>query len=476
MLITTAELHTDDVHDVCIIGAGPAGVSAALRLAALGRRVLLLEGGDQYVDGDSQDVYRGTVVGDPYFELDYCRLRAFGGTTGHWSGWCRPLDAWDFEPKPGFDKAHWPIRRADLDPYLADACDVLDVPAEYDDRPMDGGRGVEAVRFRFSPPTRIEEKYFETIAASPDITLCLRANVFRLEPAGGRIGAVEVLDYEGGSRMVRAGAFVLACGGIENSRILLHSNALANGAVVPRAETLGRYWMEHPHFTVGATLLFGDLIDREGGHYALDDATRRRLGVLACGIRLEPTTYGGTKKIVSDIACVAPGLSTWAFEQIGYRLACGARVRAAWEQAPDPANHVALSATETDRFGVPRAELHWRKSAADLRTMRETALQIGAWLAETGQGRMRLEGWVTNEGDYPAEDELAGYHHMGGTRMADSPSDGVVDADCRVWGVDNLYVAGSSVFPSAGHANPTLTIVQLALRLGEHIDRRLGAG
>lgn len=468
MLITPADLRPDDIHDVCVIGAGPAGITVARRVAAQGKRVLLLEAGEQFVSSDSQDIYKGEVVGDPYFDLDFARLRAFGGTSGHWSGWCRPLDEVDFELSAGFEKAVWPIRRADLDPYLAAAADILDIAPEFEDLPFGGG--VEALQFQFSPPTRFEEKYFEEIEASPDITLCLQANVFRLEPAGARIGAVEVLDYDGGRTTVRAGTFVLACGGIENSRILLHSNALANGQVAPRAETLGRYWMEHPHFTIGSAILFKDFrADTKRAHYALDAATRARLGVLGCGIRVQDVRYGGTKKMVSDIACVAPGLSIWAMEKFGYRLACGARIRAAWEQEPRSVNRIELSRTDVDRFGVPRSVLHWSKSEADIRTLRETAVQFGRWMAETEQGRLRLEGWVFGDYEPPADDELGGYHHMGGTRMADSPVDGVVDRDCRVWDMENLYVCGSSVFPSGGHANPTLTIVQLAVRLGDRL-------
>lgn len=471
MLITTADLSPDDVYDVCVIGSGPAGITVARRAAARGRRVLLLEGGDDVVVPDSEDIYRGEVIGDPYFALHQARLRMFGGTSGHWTGWVRPLESWDFEPKPGFDKAVWPIRRADLDPYLAEAADILDFDPVYDDELASEEFGVERVRFLFSPPTRFDQKYFDDIADDPDITLCLQANVFRLEPAGGRIVAAEVLGYEGGSRTVRAGRFVLACGGIENSRILLYSNARSNGGVAPHAETLGRYWMEHPHFTIGGVAFF-DEARALRGHYALNSATQQRLGVLGCGLRMGRMPYGdGYRRMVADIACLAPGLSYRLLNWAGSRLTCGARLRAAWEQEPRSVNRIELSRDESDRFGVPRTVLHWTKSEADLRTLRETGLQFGRWVAAENLGRVQLEPWVFGRDDYPKDDELGGYHHMGGTRMADSPRDGVVDADLKVFGVDNLYVCGSSVFPSGGHANPTLTIVQLALRLGD----RLGA-
>ena len=111
----------------------------------------------------------------------------------------------------------------------------------------------------------------------------------------------------------------------------------------------------------------------------------------------------------------------------------------------------------------------------DKATIRACGLEVGRYLARREMGRVKLFDWVLDDDlSLPGLEqgqELAGYHHMGTTRMGTTPRDGVVDRDCRVFGIDNLYIAGSSVFRTSGHANPTLTIVQLALRLVDHLAR-----
>src|SRR5690606_6377621 len=145
-------------------------------------------------------------------------------------------------------------------------------------------------------------------------------------------------------------------------------------------------------------------------------------------------------------------------------LACSARARLAWEQVPLAANRVELGRAR-DRLGMPRTVLHWRKSPQDRRTAEVASVLFGNGVAASELGRMKILPWITEGGPWPDEHPVAGFHHMGGTRMADGPARGVVDRDCKVFGVDNLYVGGASVFPTGGHAPPTYAIVQLALRL-----------
>lgn len=466
MFIPFADLGADRVWDCCIAGSGPAGMSLALALAERGQSVLLLEGGEDYYSDESQAVYQGKVVGDQYFDLDVARLRFLGGTSGHWNGWCRALDEVDFLPKAAFPDAHWPIRKADLDPYLDPAMALLQIrePIVDDEIP---GSGLVRIRFGFSPPVRFGEDFYDTLETSDRIALCMNANLTGIATDGDQVTGFTVQDYEGNSVAVRAGRYVLACGGIENSRILLHAHAGSEGLLVKQDLTLGRYWMEHPHFTVGAAIF--NQPATEGYFLSLTPETMERLGILSAGLRIIPTAYSGTRKIIADMACVVPALGEWAYRQLDRQLVCGSRIHAAWEQEPLFENRVALSATDTDRFGMPRVELHWRKSPRDLETIRKTVLHFGEYLARTDQGRLRVSPWVMGQGDYPVLDELAGYHHMGGTRMSDEPETGIVDHNCKVWGQRNLYVAGSSVFPSGGHANPTLSIVQLSLRLADHL-------
>lgn len=453
-------------YDVCIVGGGPAGVTLATRLAERGRRVLLLEAGGLEFSDISQDVYQGRVEGDPYFGLDTTRLRFFGGTSNHWAGWCRAHDAYTFVPKPRFPHAHWPIRKTDLDPY-AEATQAILKIAPGPEPLVSAKHGIRQFGFMFSPPVRFGPDYLPEIEASARIDLVLDANVTGFETDGARVQALQVQDYAGGTTRAVADRFVLATGGIENSRLLLWGQAQTNGALVDARAPIGRYWMEHPHFTLGAALIATAPEERE--YFELTAEAQAELEVLSCGLRRHRTSREHTAALLADLACAAPDLAWDAAEKVRRGEVCGVTLRAAWEQVPRFANRVALSATERDRFGIPRPVLHWTKTDEDLRTARLTAERYGAYLADSGQGRVRLARWVREGGPWPADDELAGKHHMGGTRMSDGPETGVVDRDARVWGQENLYVAGSSLFPAGGHANPTYTIVQLALRLAEHL-------
>jgi choline dehydrogenase-like flavoprotein len=136
------------------------------------------------------------------------------------------------------------------------------------------------------------------------------------------------------------------------------------------------------------------------------------------------------------------------------------------EQAPDPSNRVALS-DRRDALGIPETRLDWHIKPID----RESIL---AWL-DVFAGDLRAKGYghVIKQADDWQQGVVGGPHHLGTTKMSAGARNGVVDEHCRVHSVDNLYVAGSSVFPTGGYANPTFTIVTLALRLADTLRKRL---
>jgi choline dehydrogenase-like flavoprotein len=469
-----ADIATLPPVDVAVVGTGPAGITVARKLAAAGRSVALLEGGGEARTERSQSLYQGEVVGDPYFALDASRLRYFGGTSNHWGGWCRTLDAHDFEAKAGLAHTAWPIGKADLDPYLAEAREILEIPPIAPDEPI-RDTGFKVAHFVFSPPVRFAAKYGAALKADPQIRLILDASVTRLETDGARITGLRVVGPDDRATTVQAGQVVLATGGIETSRLLLWSNETSGGRVVKQPATLGRYWMEHPHHTLGLGLVARRWLTApsvcRSPILALTREALAEAGVLSCGLRLPTLPEQDTRGLLDDLTNTAPRLGRRLRRQYAAGTVCGVVLNAAWEQEPRSENRVALSDRATDRLGVPRPVLHWRKSPLDRRTAKVTAARLGALWARADLGRVRLEPWLRGEGDYPSDGALAGHHHMGGTRMAARPEAGVVDATGRVFGQANLYVAGSSVFPSSGHANPTLTIVQLALRLAEHLRR-----
>ncbi|TVQ58514.1 MAG: GMC family oxidoreductase [Rhodobacteraceae bacterium] len=471
MLIPLDAVEGQGPYDCCVVGAGPAGIALSLDLAARGRRVLLCEGGGFDIEPEAQAMFRAEVIGDPYHDLSYFRTRAFGGTTAMWGGWCRPLDAIDFEPKPHHPLAHWPIRREDLDPFLPAALKLVEVDAFPPDEPV-GDSGLQRFEFRWSPPTRFGEAYRAAVVENPTIFLCLNANALRVAADDRRVTGVVLADFGGRRAVAAAETYVVAAGGIENSRLLLWSNETSNGRVVKRADALGRYWMDHPTFTIGEFVAFRET---DGVYFSLTPERQRALGLLNCSLRFYRHPNAPLAEMLDDLGAVAPELAAWARPLIGRDDVHGGHLQASWEQEPRAENRVALSDRDVDRFGAPLSVLRWTKSGEDLITMQRTALIFCRHLAETNIGRVRLRDWALGLADYPLNDDLTGNHHMGGTRMADSPALGVVDANLKVHGQPNLYVAGSSTFPSGGYANPTVTILQLALRLAAHIDAGLPA-
>jgi choline dehydrogenase-like flavoprotein len=459
--------------DVCVVGSGPAGMTCARELAARGRTVLLLEAGDREISQESQELYDGDIVGDEYNPLDAIRLRFLGGTSNHWAGQCRPLDAIDFEGKGEQRLGRWPITKADLDPFLMRACDILEIARPADDIELPGGK-LKQIAFTHSPPVRFGDKYLQEILASPAIRLCLNCNVTQIDAAGGRVASLTVKDHHGNTAQAKAKSFVIACGGIENSRLLLWSNIRSNGELLKqRGALVGHHWFDHLHFFVGAAIMPTDFnadsaIQGERYYFSPTAELMREHGTLNCGLRVFRGPRGTVKELIEDIACVAPSWANWAFEQLHSNSLCTWTLKAHWEQEPRFGNYVGLGEAK-DRLGLPRVELHWTKSALDLKTVRQTTEAFGVYLAEQDIGRVRLSPWVLGEAAYPAGGELTGPHPMGGTRMGDDQDNAIVDRDCRLFEIDNLYLAGSSVFPSGGHSNPTLTIVQLALRLADHL-------
>ena len=411
---------------------------------------MLLEGGDENYTTDSQNLYKGKVIGDKYFPLDVSRLRFLGGTSNHWTGWCRAMDAEDFVGKEGFPLTQWPINKNNLNGYLNKASEILEIDPIPADRIIEGS-GVKGIDFNFSPPVRFKDKYIARIKDSSNIYLATNANVTSIVPTDNTVQSVSVTHDDNEKTSFTAHQYVLATGGIENSRILLWSNALSNGELIKNSSTLGRYWMEHPTFTIGEAFLTAKAhfeINKYG--LACFSPTKQQMDndrILNCGIRLEPTQYSKANQMFADLMCAAPKAGKWAADLLGKKLICSARIRAAWEQEPQASNRIELT-EKKDRLGIPVINLHYKKSANDIRTAKKSVEALADYLAANKLGRVKLNDWVIKGEAFPDDDDdLAGYHHMGGTRMASSPDQGIVDKDCKVHGPGQFVYCGVINFP-----------------------------
>ncbi len=477
--------------DVCVIGAGPAGITLARKLAAVGARVALMEAGGLEVSEASQDVYRGTNIGRGYFELETARLRYFGGTSNHWGGWCRAFDLYDFLPKPFHPLSGWPITQLDLDPYRAEADRILDLPSatEAPDLPIRQRDYIfRHVQFRFSPPTRFGEKYRDEIAASDRITLVLNANLvdLGLDDGHGTVTGAVFRSYAADDPgfTVAARGYALCCGGIENARLLLNFDRQLPAGIGNHNDMVGRCFCDHPHYVVGDVVLQTLVLERE--FYSPFETFMLEARCLNFGMRLEPgwiepADLPALARQVSDeefaihlrqkVRDSAVDLSASDRPPLPLPSPQTAVMRMAQEQQQNLDSRVLLGEAR-DAFGLRRVELDWRLTDLDIHTMRTAATAFAGHLAEQSIGRAQIRPWLLEEPPaFPPfpDEEVGGKHHMCTTRMSADPRTGVVDADCKVYGVSNLFIGGSSVFATTSHANPTYTLTQLALRLSDHL-------
>lgn len=269
---TSQEIQQGSVvsADVCIVGGGMSGISIALRLQGKGRRVVLLEAGDEEPDDEIQDLAAGENAGLPYFDLRDARPRMFGGSTNYWGGWCRPIDRDDLDARSWIPHSGWPIAWTDLEEYVQPAMELCEIPdASFDpddwrhvasdvyQAPFTNGK-VQATVWVGSPPTKFADRYSHRLAADDDTDVVLRANVTELvtDEAGTAVKAARVRTVDGHAFEVRARVFVLAAGAIETARLLLHSKQGQRQGIGNEYDVVGRYFMEHPHVVTGRLEIF----------------------------------------------------------------------------------------------------------------------------------------------------------------------------------------------------------------------------
>lgn len=517
--------------DLCIIGAGIAGISLARQFINTPYRVTVLESGSTDYEPKIQNLARGNNIGFQYYPLEDSRLRFFGGTTTIWGGRSAQLDAIDFRQRSWVPHSGWPIDLATLLPWYKKARQsmglghhVVDEELWHDlklDAPDIDHEQIRTAFWQFDErhaPYNAER--CDDLAASPNIQLLTHATVTRIQSnANGQvIDEVHISDPGSGNRAtIRARAFVVAAGGIENARLLLTSNDIQKNGLGNEFDQVGRYFMEHPHARGGRVhsthmwrllKLFARSHRLNGQRVAASLRPGEKLQesrgllntsfTLACrqhpdermfmGMRayqtlkhqLTPTKSNrrmwlATKRLAVWLHERIDPFRPWLLNKLNLR---GTYIVVRAEQAPNPSSRVELS-SERDELGVPRLSLNWQFSPLDKYSVRETMLAFDHELKRLNLGQVEIAPWLMdNKTEWQVDPlisshAIGGYHHMGTTRMSAQAQTGVVDSDCKVHGIDNLYIAGSSVFTTSGWANPTLTLTALALRLGEHLKEQL---
>jgi len=503
--------------DICIVGSGAAGISMAHSLIGSGKQVIVLESSrvnirqtsfaeqeaafavsespqanadnHRFEDPTVQPLYQGEVLNprmrqiDPRF-LTRSRIRCYGGTTNCWGGWTRPLSPIDFDRSDLDPKFVWPIPYDDLNSYYQVAitkyCSLGTWhPSAYDDPNYWVGKTVQPIApFPIEPGSPLRTAVFSVMngrgpnedgaldfqivwgrAIEPpsvrDVVIYRNANARFIDWSGAAVNRIRATTVRNGVKghdfTVKATRYVLAMGGIETPRLLLVSKAGNSSGQV------GQNFMIHP-------------VNENAAIYDVLRVPDSRV--------LQFYSYpGGT--IIGNFpptvfATFSPTDATLRHEHIGnFRALMNFRAGAVnfnWEQVPNRKSTLLLDPQPGPIFGDPGIKVDWNLTQVDYDTINKGLRVLGEFLETRGYARNFRPTFRTNEDSVTNP----GDHHMGATRMSSHPQDGVVNGDCQSHDLKNLYIASCSVFPTGGVANPTLTIVALALRLAAHL-RRLGA-
>ena len=463
-------------YDTCVVGSGPAGITLALKLAASGDKVLLLEAGELSYSEQSQELYDCESVGHDAWPK-YTRLRYFGGTSNHWSGRCRPFETADFQKRTINGLPGWPIRYSELKPYLSEAMKILDLDPQEGFTPINKKPTLKdhfyPDAFAQSPPTRFNSKYIAQITASEKIDCFINATAvdLKLNSSHQTVSHIEVANYNGATVSVKAGRFILCLGGIETPRFMLNCNRQVKTGIGNGSDMIGRCFMEHLNVPIGS-FLYREPENFSKLQFFTDDefCQKSRIGRsnITMSIVSSVKSYGRTKAIKTFFKNLACQMKIEEKVQFISDFKCPGmgNISTLVEQAPNLDSRVRLG-NGTDSLGLRKAQLDWQISSYDQNTIRQAAVTMAKQFSTAGLGQIKLA-------DFILDPELAikfGHHahHMGTTRMSDDPHYGVVDQNSKVHGLDNLYIAGSSVFSTGGACNPTMPIIQLCLRLADHL-------
>ncbi|OUR99171.1 choline dehydrogenase [Gammaproteobacteria bacterium 42_54_T18] len=512
--------------DVCIIGGGVAGIVTARELLKNVGNIVLIESGGENYSPESQELYSPSKPHNSlYPDPSHTRLRFLGGASNHWENNTSPFDPIDFEKRNWIKNSGWPISYETLKPYYPMAgsyCGVggdgyetgywqnkLDLP-DITTSSTVIGTGIAKAAI---PATRFFHVYGKELVSADNVRIFTNSNVVDVEfnSESKKVDKVFFESAPGVRSEVRARIVLMCCGGIENARLLLHFNKKYSNKLGNAGDNVGRYFMDHPmvrgahfypHETTELPLYEGvKLADKVViGFLKLSEESLRANKINNVRMPLIPATNYtvsdgisshhimmdsfrdgevpddfGTHLLnfIQDIDMVGEAISRKVFdtkifdhadEKGAYQIAMMV------EQSPHRDNRVTLG-DDVDRYGIQKVKIIWEVKEDDKDRLWKALEIVAQEVGAKGLGRVRL---LKERSDRVWGDQMGfGHHHMGTTRMAASEVEGVVDSNLKVFGTENFYMSGSSVFPTGGHVPPTLTIVALSIRLAKLISERL---
>lgn len=519
------------IPDICVVGAGPLGIALALACRARGMIVLLLESGTEDATPEKAALSEARIVDEKrHASMSVAVRRALGGTSRWWGGRCVPYDDVDFEQRPFALDAAWPVGHDDIKPWYKAAADFFGCgPAHFATEATQYGDAKFDQLERWTPEIDMSVRHAEALRGPGAPELMLDATVTRLllNVDGKSIDGLSVKTASG-VQTVRARRYVLACGGLETLRLLLAAQAqrpalfgpslgvgymghisgkiadlqlcdpasvgqhdffLEDGAFARRRFTLAKdaqlregvlntaFWIDNPPFY--------NTEHRSGILSAVWLTLASPLGgrLLSPGVRLShlgPKPYRPLKHLANIIG--QPFRTLGAGVDIlrarygrprkpGFLIRNSAGRYALHyhaEQAPNVESKVTLS-NEHDANGSPRLTIDLRYAERDVDSVLRSHELLDQALRQAGVGELIYREPPERRRQSVWNQATDGFHQVGGARMAADAGNGVVDTNCRLFEVSNVYLASTCIFPSSGQANPTFLGVALALRLAEHL-------
>lgn len=500
---------------ILVVGGGAVGIMLALDLARAGRRVLLLEAGATDPAPGNDLFHEVASVGLPFLGIDRGRFRALGGTTTKWGGQLVPVEPIAFEARPWLGEEGWPISSSDLSAAYEATLDLIGMQRRLPDEevwrhlrvdPPATGEDLDLFLTRWLPEPNFARLFPAELAGNPNLAVVTGASVCGLTfDDGSRRVGLSVL-HKGIRTRLEADHVVIANGTIEIARLLLQP--LADGCTAPWATNrwLGKGFVDHVDCYAGSV----HPMDQKRFHQVFDAGVVNGLKYLPklklspqcqrrdqlLGVAAHFVSSSGKARQLAALKTVARNLmNRTSIEHDGFDLRRsaelldllartavrylqhrriynpaeeGIRLRLTGEQIVVAESGLTLT-EHFDRSGMFKGKLDWRIDGRELLTLSSFARKVTEYLQSAGLAQVQLDPLLVERDPAFIEKLEDGFHHMGMARMGSTPEDGVVDRDLKVFGTENLFVAGAAVFRSPGFANPTLTALTLAMRLSQAI-------